>query len=62
MDVDSRFAEDGSSNLSGLQDSDLSSESTDSKPNSILANPAKFEALIKFGRSLQELSQQVSKV
>jgi hypothetical protein len=28
-------------------------------PNSILANPARFQALIKFGRSLQEFSQQV---
>jgi hypothetical protein len=28
-------------------------------PNSILANPARFQALIKFGRSVQEFSQQV---
>jgi len=28
-------------------------------PNSILANPARFQALIKFCRSVQEFSQQV---
>jgi len=35
------------------------SKEEDSSSTSILNNPAKFEALIKFGRGLQELSQQV---
>jgi len=34
-------------------------EEEDSKPGSLLSNPEKLESIIKFGRSLQELAQQV---
>ncbi|XP_023325609.1 ran-binding protein 9, partial [Eurytemora carolleeae] len=34
-------------------------EEEDSKPGSLLSNPGKLESIIKFGRSLQELAQQI---
>lgn len=37
----------------------LAEEESEPRSSSILANPAKFESLIKFGRSLQELSQEI---
>ena len=40
----------------------LAEEESEPRSSSILANPAKFESLIKFGRSLQELSQEVPNV
>ena len=35
-------------------------EEEDTKPGSLLSNPGKLESIIKFGRSLQELAQQVN--
>ena len=37
----------------------IKEEEEDSKPGSLLSNPGKLESIIKFGRSLQELAQQV---
>eukprot|EP00088_Acartia_fossae_P037946 TRINITY_DN3918_c0_g1_i15.p1 TRINITY_DN3918_c0_g1~~TRINITY_DN3918_c0_g1_i15.p1 ORF type:complete len:574 (-),score=151.05 TRINITY_DN3918_c0_g1_i15:508-2229(-) len=74
MDVDSRFMEDGESSSSSQEISQESNSNNisqqqqphsnqqqqlDMKHSSILSSPTKFEALLKFGRSLQELAQQV---
>jgi len=71
MDVDSRFAEaDSNSNdTNATRDpavhqapggtNNSSNSQLETNHSSILSSPTKFEALLKFGRSLQELAQQV---
>jgi len=66
MEVDSRLTEDhmpssvGPSNSAGGNGETANAIAPEPRTSSsILASPAKFEALIKFGRSLQELAQQV---
>ena len=48
-----------SANLSTETDDNGPEEAEEKRSVSILDNPAKFEALVKFGRGLQELAQQV---
>ena len=67
MEVDSRLTEDhmpssvGPSNSAGGNGETANAIVPEPRTSSsILASPAKFEALIKFGRSLQELAQQVN--
>jgi len=68
MDVDSRFLEAGNSSSNQTESSpdsqapapsSSSNSQLDTKHSSILSSPTKFEALLKFGRSLQELALQV---
>lgn len=66
MEVDSRLTEDhmpssvAPSNSAGGNGETANAIAPEPRTSSsILASPAKFEALIKFGRSLQELAQQV---
>jgi len=66
MEVDSRLTEDhmpssvAPSNSAGGNGETSNAIAPEPRTSSsILASPAKFEALIKFGRSLQELAQQV---
>jgi hypothetical protein len=70
MDVDSRFQDGaGSTNDNNgsrepaqqqqVAPTTSSNSQLEAKHSSILSSPTKFEALLKFGRSLQELAQQV---
>lgn len=52
-------ASNGNSNRDGEGPASDSMETDQSKPNSILSNPARFEALIKFGRSLQLMALEL---
>lgn len=62
MEVDGKSCDGDASSGSAEEEEEPEEEEEDEVtllPNSILANPARFQALIKFGRSVQEFSQQV---